>query len=50
MNGKIKGYFLILFEFSKKVSKKFKYLCLYGKYCENIENDIFKEIVKNIKN
>ena len=39
-----------LFEFSEKVSKKFKYLCLYGKYCENIENDIFKEIVKNIKN
>ena len=39
-----------LFEFSEKVSKKFNYLCLYGKYCENIENDIFKDIVKNIKN
>lgn len=39
-----------LFEFSEKVSKKFNYLCLYGKYCENIENDIFKDIVKNMKN
>lgn len=39
-----------LFEFSEEVSKKFKYLCLYGKYCENIEDEIFSHIVKDIKN
>ena len=38
-----------LFEFSEKVSKKFKYLCLYGKYCENIEKEIFTQIIENIK-
>ena len=38
-----------LFEFSEKVNKKFKYLCLYGKYCKNIENEIFTKIVKVIK-
>lgn len=38
-----------LFEFSEEVGKKFKCLCLYGKYCENIEEDIFNEIVQIIK-
>lgn len=38
-----------LFEFSEKVSKKFKHLCLYGKYCENIDEEIFVQIVKYIK-
>ena len=38
-----------LFEFSEKVSKKFKYLCLYGKYCENVEKEIFTQITKDIK-
>lgn len=38
-----------LFEFSEKVSKKFKYLCSYGKYCENIEKEIFTQIIENIK-
>ena len=39
-----------LFEFSEKVSKKFRYLCLYGKYCESIEKEIFTQIVKYIEN
>jgi hypothetical protein len=38
-----------LFEFSEKVSKKFNYLCLYGKYCEDIEKEIFNQIMKDMK-
>lgn len=38
-----------LFEFSEKVSEKFKYLCLYGKYCDNLENEIFTQIIKNME-
>ncbi len=35
-----------LYEFSEKVSSKYKYLCLYGKYCKSINNDIFTQIIK----
>ena len=39
-----------LYEFSEKISKKFNYLCLYGKYCEQINGEIFTQIEKITKN
>ena len=35
-----------LYEFSKELSKKFNYLCIYGKYCKNIEESIYTQIKK----
>lgn len=39
-----------LYEFSEKINKRFNYLCLYGKYCENIEANIYSQIKKIIQN
>ena len=33
-----------LYEFSNKLNNKFDYLCIYGKYCDCIDENIFDEI------
>lgn len=39
-----------LYEFSERINKKFNYLCIYGKYCEDIEKNVFTQIKNIIKN
>lgn len=39
-----------LYEFSKEINDRFNYLCIYGKYCENIETSIYSQIKKITKN
>ena len=38
-----------LYEFSEKLEKKFNYLCIYGKYCEKLEDSILIQIQNIIK-
>ena len=38
-----------LYEFSEEINGKFEYLCMYGKYCENIESNIYTQIKKIIQ-
>lgn len=39
-----------LYEFSEKINGKFEHLCIYGKYCEHIETNIYSQIKKIIQN
>ncbi len=39
-----------LYEFSEEIKERFNYLCIYGKYCENIETIIYSQIKKIIEN
>lgn len=39
-----------LYEFSEEINAKFNYLCIYGKYCENIEISIYNQIKKITQN
>lgn len=38
-----------LYEFSEEINGKFEYLCMYGKYCEDIESNIYTQIKKIIQ-
>lgn len=38
-----------LYEFSNELDEKFEYLCIYGKFCANIDENIFDEIKEIIK-
>lgn len=39
-----------LYEFSEEINERFNYLCIYGKYCENIETSIYNQIKKITQN
>lgn len=39
-----------LYEFSNELDEKFEYLCIYGKYCDSIYENIFDEIKEITQN
>lgn len=39
-----------LYEFSEEINEKFNHLCVYGKYCENIESNIYSQIKRITQN